>query len=181
MALSKYLIPVLFVALSLVSCNNETTLQEYLVEKQSDNNFVKMDLATSMLLNENVALSDNQRNILETVKKVNVVAFTKKEGNEAALETERARVTSILTNEKYEDLGTFKTNGMNIKLSYVGQNEEYINEFILYGSKKGEGFALARLLGEDMNPSDLFNLLTSIDEKDINNSSILDVTKLLGL
>lgn len=181
MALSKYLIPVLFVALSLVSCNNETTLQEYLVEKQSDNNFVKMDLATSMLLNENVALSATQRNVLETVKKVNVVAFTKKDGNETELEKERSAVATILEDDKYEDLGSFKSNGMNIKLSYVGKNDERIDEFILYGSKKGEGFAIARLLGDDMNPSDLFNLLTSMDEKDINNGSILDVTKLLGL
>lgn len=181
MTLTKYIIPVILIALSFIGCNSETTLQEYLVDKQSDNNFIKMDLATSMLLNDKVEMNEDQRKVLETVKKVNVVAFTKKDDNIAALESETATIAKILSKDTYEDLGSFKSNGMNITLSYVGKSDENIKEFILYGSKKGEGFAVARLLGDDMNPSDLFNLLTSMDGSDINGNSIADVTRLFGI
>lgn len=180
MGLTKYLIPLILGALTLLSCNSEPSLQEYLVEKQSDDNFVKMDLATSMFLSDESSLSDDQKKALSTVKKVNIVAFTKDAENSQELEAERSAALKILTDEKYEDLGTFSSNGMKMRLSYVGEDEENISEVILYANMKDEGFGIARLLGDDMNPGDLLNMFMKLDMKNINDAPFKEVANMFG-
>ena len=180
MGLTKYLIPFILGALTLISCNSEPSLQEYLVAKQSDNNFVKMDLATSMFLTDKNSLSDDQKKTLSTVKKVNIVAFTKDDDNAVKMETERDVALKILADEKYEDLGTFNSNGMKIRLSYVGKNEERIDEVILYANMKDKGFGIARLLGDDMNPGDMLNMLMNLDMSTINDAPFKEVAEIFS-
>ncbi|MDX1463151.1 MAG: hypothetical protein R3359_08850, partial [Marinirhabdus sp.] len=50
--------------------------------------------------------------------------------------------------------------------------EEAVDEFIIYASDNERGFAVFRLIGDDMEPDSLIKLLTSIDDGDV------DVTQL---
>lgn len=49
------------------ACGNNASLQKYIVEKQNDNDFITIDLPSSLILTENNNLSEEQ---LETVKSI---------------------------------------------------------------------------------------------------------------
>ena len=81
MVLIRYIIGLTLAALTLISCSNEKSLQRYLVDKQDDDSFLKIDIATSLLQTDGNALNEEEKDILATVKKINVEAFPIKEGN----------------------------------------------------------------------------------------------------
>ena len=91
----KYTVGIALVALSMISCNSEPSLQKYLVEKQDDDKFMKIDLATSLLQGENSNFTPEEQNVLNSVKKINVVAYPLK-GDKAEYEVERNKVQAIL-------------------------------------------------------------------------------------
>jgi len=77
MILIKYVLGL--AALTLFSCSNEKSLQRYLVDRQDDDSFLKIDIAASLLQTDNNSLSQEEKDILETVKKINVVAILLRE------------------------------------------------------------------------------------------------------
>lgn len=173
MTLLKYIIPVLVVAMSFVSCSNEKSLQKYLVEKQSDDKFLKVDLATSLLQSENSTLSEEEQDILNTIKKVNVVAY-KVTDNTTEYEAEKGELAAIMKQDKYKTLVTFGSNTRGASLKYLGE-EDAIDEVIVFASDDEKGFAVFRLLGENMRPDQMIKLMNAIDKGDI------DVSKFSSL
>jgi hypothetical protein len=151
--------------LVLFSCNNEPTLQEYYVENQSDKEFLAIDLPVSMFANSE-SLSEDQRATLETVKKVNVLAYPIKEGNEK-FTTEKAELENILEDEEYQLLIRYGSGERGAEVYFTG-DEEAIDEFIVFGFDNSKGMGVARVLGEDMNPASLMKLLKSMEEGDVN-------------
>jgi hypothetical protein len=174
MVLIRFIIGLSLAALSFISCDNEGSLQRYLVDKQDDDKFVKVDLATSLFESENSSFTTEQREILNTIKKVNVVAFPIKEGNIEDYEAERLQLKAIIDQEKYKTLTTFSSNNTKATLKYLGE-EEAIDEVVIFASNSDKGFAVFRLLGEKMRPEQMLKLMGSIQSGD------LDVSKLTGL
>ena len=101
MTLLKYFLALILGAMALVSCSDKS-LQKYLVEKQDDDKFVKMDVAASLLQGRNSNFSQEEKDILNTLKKVNVVAYPIKMGDTADYEKERQELKSILDQEQYK-------------------------------------------------------------------------------
>jgi len=172
MALAKYLTVLVLGALSVVSCNDKS-LQKYLVEKQEDDKFVKMDLAASLLQGRNSNFTQEEKDILNTIKKVNVVAYPIKDGDTADYELERQELKSILDQEEYKELTRFKSNEWNATLKYTGV-EDAIDEVIVFASDDNRGFAVFRILGENMRPDQMLKLINSAERGD------LDVSKFEG-
>ena len=113
------------------SCNGKQSLQEYYVDNQDNENFLSLDLPSSLLMvNDN--MTKEQQETLSTVKKVNVLAFPKKEENTVAFEEEKSKINSILKDDKFHVLMKFNQNGMNAKVLYLGE-EDAIDEIIIYG------------------------------------------------
>lgn len=157
---------VLAMGLILASCNNETTLQEYYVENQANKQFMALDLPAS-LLSASGSLDAEQRATLETIKKVNLMAFPMNEENRASFEEEKEKLTAILKNDKYNTLMKYGGGTRNAQLYYLGEDDA-IDEFIVFGSDEEKGFAIARVLGDDMQPEALIKLLKSFNEGDLN-------------
>lgn len=174
MGLIKYSIPFIMALLALASCSNEGSLQKYLVDKQDDDKFLKVDVATSLMQPDDSSLSEEQKDILNTVKKVNVVAYKIKDGNTAEYETEKEKLASIMNQEKYKTLIKYGSNNRGATLKYLGE-EDAIDEVIVFASDNDKGFAVFRLLGENMRPDQMIKLMNSIDNGD------LDVSKLSGI
>ncbi len=174
MQLVKILTALIIAALSLVSCNNDKSLQRYLVDKQEDDRYLKVDLATSLLQNDNANFTEEEQEILNTIKKVNVVAFPLKNGNDAEYKEEKSKVREIIDQEKYITLTKMKSKDTHITLKYLGE-EDAIDEVIVFASNEAKGFGVFRLLCDDMKPSQVLTLMNSIDRGDI------DVSKLSGL
>ncbi len=173
-AILKYITALVLAAMSLVSCNTDPSLQKYLVDKQEDDRYLKIDLATSLLESNDANLTDDERDILKTVKKVNVVAYPLKDTDLSEYETEKAEVKKIIGQEKYKTLTTMKSGNMNFTLKYLGE-EEAIDEVIVFASDNEKGFGVFRLLCDDMRPDQVLKLMNSIERGD------LDVSKLSGI
>ncbi len=166
MGLTKYIIPIVLAVLTLLSCSNDKSLQKYLVDKQDDDKFLKVDVATSLLQSEDSSFTQEQKDILETVKKVNVVAYKISKDNMAEYESEKKKLAEIINQEKYKTLMKFGSNKQGATLKYLGEEDASDNE---------KGFAVFRLLGKDMRPDQMIKLMNSIDNGDI------DVSKLSGI
>ncbi|MDT0648265.1 DUF4252 domain-containing protein [Zunongwangia sp. F260] len=171
------IISCLAVVLTCFSCNNEPTLQEYYVANQSDKEFLAIDLPVSMFAN-NESLNEDQRATLATVKKVNVLAYPIKEGNEKFI-TEKSELEEILNDEDYQLLIKYGSGERGAEVYFTG-DEEAIDEFIVFGYDNSKGMGVARVLGEDMNPSSLLKLLKSMDEGDVNLDGLSGLGEIFG-
>ena len=78
----------LFLAILVSSCKNEKSLQSYLVDSQNKTGFMTVDIPTSFLQLKSDAVSDELKETLKSVKKVNV-AFLPIKGNEETYESEK--------------------------------------------------------------------------------------------
>ena len=121
-------------------------------------------------------MTKEQQETLSTVKKVNVLAFPKKEENTVAFEEEKAKINSILKDDKFHVLMKFNQNGMNAKVLYLGE-EDAIDEIIIYGEDYEKGFGVARVLGNQMNPQKLIEMLKTVDNDMINVEGFEDIAK----
>ncbi len=166
----KYISAMLLGSLLLVSCNSNPSLQEYLVDKQEDDAFVKVDLATSLLYAEEDKLTVAQKDVLKTVKKINVVAYPLK-GDDAEFTLERKKLQEILSQEKYQTLTEMKHKGWSLSVKYMGEDDA-IDEMIVFGSDKEKGFAVFRLIGENMKPEDMIRMLETMDKDNVNLSAL---------
>ena len=166
----KYTVAAAIALFSLISCDGSKSLQSYIVDKQEDDRFMKVDLATSLLANLDSIPSD-QKEVLNTVKKMNVVAYPKSEGTDADYKVEKAKLDLIFNQEKYKVLGSFNKNNQNMKLMYLG-DEEAIDEVIIYGRDDEKGLAVFRLLGDKMNPASMMKLATTLEDGDLNLSQL---------
>lgn len=174
MILVKYVIGISLAALTMFSCNNEESLQRYLVDRQDDDSFLKIDIAASLLQTDSNSLSQEEKDILETVKKINVVAFPLNGENDAQYEGKKQELKDIISQEKYKTLMKFGSNSKGATLKYLGE-EDAISEIIVFASDDEKGFALFRLLGDNMRPDQMIKLMNSIEKGD------LDVSKLSSI
>ncbi|WP_324721223.1 DUF4252 domain-containing protein [Salinimicrobium sp. HB62] len=158
-------------SLGVVSCNNETTLQEFYVEHQNDNQYLAFDIPASLLTGNNASLSAEQKATLETIKKVNILGFPLKEENKDIYEAEKERLASILKADKYKQLIRYGGGTKKAELYYLGEDDA-IDELIVFGSDDEKGFGIARLTGNDMNPESLIRLLRSFEEGELDVSGL---------
>ncbi|NND62566.1 MAG: DUF4252 domain-containing protein [Flavobacteriaceae bacterium] len=174
MTLIKYFTALIIAALTLLSCSDGKSLQRYLVDKQEDDRYVKLDLATSLLQSDEADFTQEQQDILNSIKKVNVVAYPLKGGSAEEYESEKELLKEIIGQEKYKTLMKMGSNNSGATLKYLGE-EDAIDEVIVFASDNEKGFAVFRLLGDDMQPGQMIKLMNSIDKGD------LDVSKLSGI
>lgn len=177
MVLLKYITALTLALLALTGCDDGTSLQRYLVDKQDDDKFVKIDLATSLLQSEDASFTEEEKEILSTVKKINVVAYPIKSGNVAEYEAEKAKLKEIIGQEKYKTLMKMGSNNQGATLKYLGE-EDAIDELIVFASDNERGFAVFRLLGDDMRPDSMLKLMNSIDRGDIDASQLKTIGEL---
>lgn len=164
----------ILISLGLVSCNNETSLQEYYVEHQNDRQYLAFDIPASLLTGDNSSLSAEHKATLETIRKVNILGFPKKEDNEAKYEEEKEKLSQILKAEKYKQLMRYGGNNRKAELYYLGE-EDAIDEIIVFGSDDEKGFGIARVTGDDMNPEDIIRLFKSFEKGELNIDGLPDL------
>jgi len=170
---------ILFLLLTVVSCSNETSLQKYYVDKQKDNAFITMDLPSSLLSKDGNTLNDTQKEALKSIKKLNFLALQNKEENLAIYEVEKDKVQTILSNEKYKTLMKFGSNDIGATLKFTGE-EDAIDELIVFASDESKGFTLIRVLGDDMEPSQIIKLLEGMNEQNFDFSFLKNIETALN-
>jgi len=167
----KYATALVLAILTLASCADGKSLQRYLVDKQEDDRFMKVDIATSLFMADENNFSQEEKEIMETIKKINVVAYPLKGGNQDEYESEKGKVRAIIDQEKYKTLGMVKNNDMHMTMKYLGE-ETAIDEVIVFASSDDKGFGVFRLLCDDMRPDQALKLMNTLERGDIDLSQL---------
>lgn len=161
-----------------VSCNSEPSLQKYFVEHMDDKNFVALDVSSSILNIDKTKLSEEQRQALQSFDKMNIIAFKLNEKNKGQFEIERAKLDTILKDEKYQQLMKFGSGKEGASISFIG-TDEHIDEFVLFANRKENGFAVVRVLGKDMNPTNIMNMVGILQKSNIDLEQLKPLQEIL--
>jgi hypothetical protein len=180
MILIKYILGIGLAAVTLFSCSNKESLQRYIVDRQDDDSFLKIDIAASLLQTDSANLSQEEKDILKTIKKINVIAYAIEEGNVSAYEVKMQVLKTILDQDRYKTLMKYGSNKEGATLKYVGL-EDAIDEIIVFVRDDEKGFALFRLLGDDMRPEQMIKLMTAIEKGDVDISKLNSIGKIFNM
>jgi Domain of unknown function (DUF4252) len=168
----KRIVMSLFIVAALISCNYGETLQGYYVANQETPNFISVDIPTSFVNIDKTTLTEDQKEAYESVDKLNMLAYTLTDDNVEEYKAELAKVQNILKDEKYEEL--FRGGNSNdgkIIVKYIGTDSS-IDELIIFGSANGRGFAIIRVLGDNMEPAKIMKLGSVIQNVNPDESSV---------
>lgn len=151
------IIVITIVSFLALSCSNKPTLQKYFVENTENKDFIALDVSPSILKVDEMSLSESEEKALETFDKMNIIAFKKDSINEVKLNDEVTKVKSILKGEEYQQLMRFGSSKQGAAIYFIGEDDD-IDEFVVYVNNATSGFALVRILGDNMNPNDVMTL-----------------------
>ncbi len=162
----------------LSSCASQQSLQEYYVDNQENPNFISLDIPASILKMEEVDLTENQKEAVESLRKFNLLAFRKTSENVEEYKSEKAKVKQILKDEEFVELMKINSSYGKGVIKYLG-DDDAIDEVIIYGDSKDQGFALVRVLGKNMNPAHIMQIMQAIQKSDYDGEGLGEIGKFL--
>lgn len=168
-----FVIAILF----LLSCNAKPTLQTYFVDHQETPNFISMDIPVSFLGIDDIQVTKVQQEAINSIDKLNMLGYSLKSGDLDVFKQEVAQIKTLLKAENYNELmrlGNPKEGKINI--SYTG-DDDTMDELVIFGESKEFGFAVIRVLGDEMNVSKIMELgpiINKLDTKEMNVEGFLD-------
>lgn len=154
-----------------ISCSNGPSLQEYYVSKSENPNFISLTIPANVIKFTEVELTTEQRQAYESIEKLNVLAFKIKDTNMVAFKEEKSKVAEILKNKKYQELMRINSGKQTGVVKYIG-NDDTIDEVIVFGSDDVNGFALVRVLGKNMKPENMMQLVQAVNTGNINGEGL---------
>jgi NAD kinase len=109
---------------------------------------------------------------------LNLLAFKKTTDNAAEYTAEKAKVSAILKDKDYKELMKLNSEYGKGVIKYLGEDDA-IDEVVIYGSSDDKGFALIRVLGDDMNPAHIMQLMQAIQKADYDEEALGEIGKFL--
>ncbi len=173
-----YLMIMLILGFTISSCSSEQSLQEYYIASAENPNFMSFDLPSSLLDLEKSNLSNSEMEAVSSLKKLNVLAFQKKDINEADYQTQKATIKSILKDDDYSELMKINTAMGKASLQLKG-DDDTIDELVIYGDNDEKGLILVRVLGDDMNPASFVQLIKAMEKSDFDGEGLEKLGDLL--
>lgn len=161
-------------AIVLSSCSTTQSLQEYYVDNTENPSFLAFDIPTSILNLDAAELNEEQKIAYESLRKLKILAFKKTGDNVAAYKTEKKKVKDILANDDYEELMKMNTEFGSASVRFKG-GDDAIDEVVIFGDNKDKGFALVRVLGDEMNPAHFVKLLQALEKSNFNGEGLGDL------
>ena len=178
MKLFKSIIAVFSITLLLLACNTSPSLQKYYVDSKENTEFMSVDLPASLLQLKTDDVSEKVQKTMATIKKINFLSLKLTSDNNTLFLAEKEKVSRILKNHKYKELMRFKHGNAAVKVIFLGQ-EDAIDEVVFFGFDNAKGFALARVVGDNMNPADILQMAQSI-KLDNNTGELKQLGSLFG-
>lgn len=170
----KYIICTFLATVLLTSCGDKVSLQRYFVDNQESANFITQDLPLSLVKIDESKFNEEQKEAYNSVKRLNFLGYKASEDNKAAYQAELTKVKSILSDEKYNELMTFSDKGSKIQIKYIGDDDE-ADEVIVFGSSNELGFAVVRVLGNNMNPDKMMTLAAALKDSEMGGAQMQDI------
>lgn len=145
-----------------------------------NSNFLAIDFGADILKVSKDKLSEDEKQALNSFKKLNIVAFKKTADNEALYQKEKTEVQNILKeNSTYEQLMRFGSKKQGASIYAVGKGEKF-DEFVLFGNQNDTGFAIVRIIGKNMTPNHLMSLMSIVQKADIDQEQIKPLIESFG-
>ena len=157
----KYFGILSLIAIFTISCDENPSLQKYYVDSQESTDFISLDIPASIIQLKNEDASADAIKTLESIKKVNFLGFKLTDKNVAEFTAEKLKVKQILKNPKYQELISMGGGNQSLNVKFLGEDDA-IDEVIIFGSDKEQGFALVRVLGSNMDPAKMMQLAQEI-------------------
>jgi Domain of unknown function (DUF4252) len=157
---------ILFGLFFLISCENKPTLQKYFVKNTESDDFVSVDLAPSVINTENIKLTPDEKAALASFDKMNILAYKTDLTYTEKFDQEIKEVKTLLQEDSYKELMKVGSGSDGAAVYFVG-DEAHIDEFVVLASKREKGFAIVRVLGNDMNPTYVLNMLQLLKKSDL--------------
>jgi hypothetical protein len=163
--------------LFLAGCSNNQSLQEYYVSNSENPNFLAIDVPATILNLDEAEMSEQQQKAFKSLRKLNILAFKKTDENAMEYKSETARVKEILKNSDYKELMKLNSRSAKGVVKYTGDGDA-IDEVVIFGDMSDKGFALIRVLGDDMNPAHFVQLMQAVEKADVNGDSFEDLAEM---
>ena len=176
----KKLLLLVSVVMLLCSCEDKPSLQKYFVENTESSKFIAVDLAPSIIKTDKMALSETEIAALKSFEKMNILAFRTDSTNSVGYEEEIKEVKTILKDESYQQLMKAGSGNDGAAFYFVGDDDEHIEEFVVLVGKKENGFAVVRVLGNDMNPTHIMNMLSLLQKSQVNLDQLKPLQQLMN-
>ncbi|MGB0837920.1 MAG: DUF4252 domain-containing protein [Flavobacteriaceae bacterium] len=157
----KNLLSILFLGLIMISCNQDS-LQKFMVDSYENENFIAFDFPASLLQADKSGLDQDEIEVYNSIKKVNVVALQFENTDQQFFNSQEDRLKKIFKDSAYQELMKFNTQGMAVSVYFTG-NEDAIDEIILFGYKNGEALGVARVLGKKMDIAKIMDVANKIE------------------
>ncbi len=157
-----------------ISCGDSVSLQRYYVDNQESKNFIFQDVPLSMIKLDKTSFTEDQKEAYNSVNKLNFLGYKTSETNVETYKTELAKVKTILSDSKYNDLMEFSDKGNKIVVKYLGDDDE-ADEVVVFGSAEELGFGIVRILGNNMSPDKIATLVNAMQKANIDDSQIENI------
>lgn len=148
------------------SCETKPTLQKYFVKNTESADFVAVDIAPSVINIDKAKLTLDEKAALASFDKMNILAYKTNPIHIEKYDQEIKEVKSLLKNQNYQQLMKVGSGSDGAAIYFVG-DETHIDEFVVLASKKENGFAVVRVLGNDMNPTHVLNMVQLLRKTDL--------------
>ncbi|SFU55781.1 protein of unknown function [Pustulibacterium marinum] len=173
----KYTVKLIFIIVMLlftISCSVKGgDLQEYIVEKSQDPEFITFDVPTSIFDVSQTELTAEEKEIYNSIKKVNVLMLQQE--NSQKFKIEATRVSTILKSDDFEKLISLNDKSFKGQLYYIGDDEN-VDEVIIYGKSPDKGFAIIRILGDEMKLENIGKLMNILQKSNIDEGALGTLT-----
>jgi len=166
------------VAVVLAGCSSQQSLQEYYVDNSENPDFIALDLPASIMKIDQMELNASQKEAVNSLRKFNLLAFKKTAENVSTYKAEKAKVKEILKGDDFVELMKINTEYGKGVVKYLGE-EDAIDEVIIYGDNRDKGFALVRVLGKNMNPAHIVQLMQALQKSDYNGDELGEIGRFL--
>ena len=148
------------------SCETKPTLQKYFVKNTESADFVAVDITPSVINIDKAKLNLDEKAALASFDKMNILAYKTDSTHFEKYDQEIKEVKSLLKNQNYQQLMKVGSGSDGAAIYFVG-DETHIDEFVVLASKKENGFAVVRVLGNDMNPTHVLNMVQLLRKTDL--------------
>src|SRR5690606_35100347 len=92
--------------------------------------------------------------------------FKLNETNKVIYDEERLKVEELLKDKDFQELMKFSNVNGSASVSFVG-SEDKIEEFVLYANSKENGFAVIRILGNEMTPNSVVDMMSIVGSSNL--------------
>jgi hypothetical protein len=148
------------------SCETKPTLQKYFVKNTESADFVAVDIAPSVINIDKAKLTLDEKAALASFDKMNILAYKTDSTHFEKYDQEIKEVKLLLKDQNYQQLMKVGSGSDGAVIYFVG-DATHIDEFVVLASKKENGFAVVRVLGDDMSPTHIMNMMQLLRKTDI--------------